>query len=113
MRSMAEDTSLKKFISNALEDIKTAVPKDDFVAGDVNFIVTVAVKKSKSGKFSINILGADTKKSEITTQKITFSVTSKKSVEENMKALSRFIKEMINATKELERPKKMKKRPSK
>ena len=109
-KGMTEETPLKRFISNTLKDIESALPKGKYFAGNINFDVTAAVQKSKGGKFSIFILDAGAKKSEITTHRISFSITSQKSAEENIKALRAFIQELVNSMNELDKASKRKMR---
>jgi hypothetical protein len=96
---MENEMPLKKLVSETLKQIQEGLPKNDFFAGNVNFDVTVAVQKSKGGKLNINILGANANKSEVTTQRISFSAMSKKSSAEGIRAMNAMWKGIVKADK--------------
>jgi hypothetical protein len=102
---MPDETSLKKFVTNTLKEIESSLPKDVWVAGNVNFDLSVAIQKGGGGRLSIGVLGADARASKVTTQRISFSVGNKKSADEAVRMMRRTFTEMAKGLKDLDKPK--------
>ncbi len=91
---LSEGLPIKSFVKHALKEIEEGI-NQNFIVGNVNFEVSVTASSKGKGKVNLRIVEAGADISNQTTQKLTFSVLSKRALAHQERAGKRLFKMLV------------------
>ena len=91
---------ISAFIAKSIEQVKSGLPQDCVINGNFDFEISVVTKKEGEAGVDIAIVNAGANYSQNTVHKIRFSITDRKSMEENVEYAKKIIHDFIQEFKE-------------
>ena len=102
-RSKKSKNDIEEFISKSIEQIKSGMPKGCVLDGNFNFDISVMTTKENRGKLDILLANVEHTTDTHQVHRLKFSITDKKSRDENVKFVYRFLKDLTSEFSKLDK----------
>jgi len=96
---------IEEFISKTIEQIKSGMPKECTLNGNFDFDISVMTTKGNKGKLDILLANIEHDSDMKQIHRIRFSITDKKSREENVQFAYQFLKNLASEFSKLDKQK--------
>ena len=97
------ENEIKEFVSNSIEQIRLTSTKDFLLTGNIDFDISLVTVKEKNGRIGIHIAGVGGSSSIQQVHRVHFSITDKKSLENNIQLFKKVLKKLLPEFSKFER----------
>ncbi|GAG31697.1 unnamed protein product [marine sediment metagenome] len=96
---------ISEFIAESIDQVKSGLPKDCTMMGNIDFDISLVTTKEKEGKIGIHVAGVGGSSRTQQVHRIRFSVIDKKSMKKNIEYAGDVIRELVSGLSKIEQQK--------